>query len=176
MKTFTGLLLFFSFLILSSKVFAVGDSIKVIPSMSFNVTDVNGDETNFKVFLGKGPLLVNFWALWCEPCKQEMKAFMALSQKLREKGVSMVSINTDKVKSIAKVRAWVKSQGIMQPMLVDPDGNIATNQFSMESLPYSLLLKPDGTVFKKHIGFTAGDEVAIEKELDELVIELSSQK
>jgi hypothetical protein len=46
----------------------------------------------------------------------------------------------------------------------------------MESLPYSLLLKPDGSVYKKHIGFTAGDEVAIEKELDELLNELSEKK
>jgi len=144
--------------------------------MKFNVTDVNGEETTFNAFLGKGPVLVNFWALWCEPCKQELKAFMTLTEKLKEKGVSMVSINTDKVKSIAKVRAWVKSQGITQPMLVDPEGSIARDQFSMESLPYSLLLKPDGTVYKKHIGFTAGDEVAIEKELDELIVECSKQK
>jgi len=176
MKKFLVPLFFFSAIVFSGKVFATSDSIKVIPSMSFSVTDVNGDETSFKSFLGKGPLLVNFWALWCEPCKQEMKAFITLSEKLKEKGVSMVSINQDKIKSIAKVRAWVKSQGIIQPMLVDPDGAISRDQFSMESLPYSLLLKPDGTVYRKHIGFTAGDEVAIEKELDELVAELSNQK
>ena len=176
MKNFIAAFFLISSLSVSPKVFAHTDSTKVIESMNFSVTDVNGDEMSFKSFLGKGPLLVNFWALWCEPCKQEMKAFMTITEKLKARGVSMVSINTDKVKSIAKVRAWVKSQGITQPMLVDPDGNIANNQFSMESLPYSLLLKPDGKVYKKHIGFTAGDEVAIEKELDELIEELSEKK
>src|SRR5205807_2058223 len=87
----------FFILFLSSKIFASPDSVKVVESMNFAVTDVNGDETNFKNFLGHGPLLVNFWALWCEPCKQEMKAFIGLADKLKEKGVSMVSINTDKV-------------------------------------------------------------------------------
>src|SRR5438128_1694286 len=109
------------FVLVSARVFASTDSLKISESMNFAVTDVNGDETNFKNYLGHGPVLVNFWALWCEPCKQEMKAFIALSEKLKAKGVSMVSINTDKVKSVAKVRAWVKSQGISVPMLTDPD-------------------------------------------------------
>jgi peroxiredoxin len=176
MKSSLSFIVLIFCLVLSSKVFAVADSTKVIESMNFSVNDVNGDETNFKNFLGKGPLLVNFWALWCEPCKQEMKAFMALAEKLKEKGVSMLSINEDLIKSSAKVRAWVKSQGITQPMLVDPDGNISRDRFSMESLPYSLLLRPDGTVYKKHIGFTAGDEVAIAKELDDLLAELANTK
>jgi peroxiredoxin len=176
MKNIVSIFILFLSLFFSGKLFASADSLKIIESMNFSVTDVNGEDMNFKNFLGHGPLLVNFWALWCEPCKQEMKAFIALSEKLKSKGVAMVSINTDKVKSIAKVRAWVKSQGIMVPMLVDPDGTIATNQFSMESLPYSLLLRPDGTVYKKHIGFTAGDEVGVEKELNELVDELSEKK
>jgi peroxiredoxin len=176
MKNFLAAFLFLCVLISTTRIFAHADSTKVIESMNFRVTDVNGDETNFKNFLGKGPLLVNFWALWCEPCKQEMKAFMTLSEKLKEKGVSMVSINEDMVKSSAKVRAWVKSQGITQPMLVDPDGNISRDHFSMESLPYSLLLRSDGSVYKKHIGFTAGDEVAIEKELDDLITEIANPK
>ncbi|MEP7235326.1 MAG: TlpA disulfide reductase family protein [Ignavibacteriota bacterium] len=176
MKKNIAILLLLSITTFAGSSWAKSDSVNVVPSMRFEVTDVNGEEMNFKAFLGKGPLLVNFWALWCEPCKQEMKAFVALSEKLKEKGVSMVSINTDKVKSIAKVRAWVTSQGIKQPMLVDPDGDIARDRFSMESLPYSLLLRPDGSVYKKHIGFTAGDEVSIEKELEELVTELPGKQ
>ena len=176
MKNIAAAFLLFFLFASSTKIFASPDSTKVIESMNFTVTDVNGEELNFKNFLGHGPLLVNFWALWCEPCKQEMKAFITLSEKLKAKGVSMVSINEDMVKSIAKVRSWVKSQGIMQPMIVDPDANISRDRFSMESLPYSLLLRPDGTVYKKHIGFTAGDEVNIEKELDDLVSELEKKK
>ena len=45
----------------------------------------------------------------------------------------------------------------------------------MESLPYSLILNPNGSVYKKHTGFTAGDEVAIEKEIEELVHSLGAK-
>ncbi len=162
-------------LFIGSNASAHSDSVKVAENMKFNVQDVNGEENTFSHYLGKGPLLVNLWALWCEPCKQEMKAFIALSDKLKDKGVSMISINTDQVKSLAKVRAYVKTQGVKYPVLVDPDGSIARDQFAMESLPFSLILRPDGTIYKKHIGFTAGDEVQIEKELDELSAQLGSK-
>src|SRR5579863_6665849 len=91
------------------------DSVHVLDNMKFNVTTVKGDEVSFRDFLGKGPLLVNFWALWCEPCKQEMKAFKVLSEKFKSEGVSMVAVNTDQVRSIAKVRAFVATQGIDFP-------------------------------------------------------------
>jgi peroxiredoxin len=148
------------------------DSVQVLDNLKFDVKTVKGEEINFKEFLGKGPLLVNFWALWCEPCKQEMKAFKVLTDKFKAEGVSMVSINTDQVKSLAKVRAYVATQGLNFPVLVDPDGNIARDIFSMESLPYSLILMPDGTVYRKHIGYTAGDEKTTENEIVALIAKL----
>jgi peroxiredoxin len=151
------------------------DSVQIVDNLKFNVRTVKGEDVNFKDFLGKGPLLVNFWALWCEPCKQEMKAFKALTEKFKAEGVSMVAINTDQVRSIAKVRAYVATQNLDFPVLTDPDGNIGRDIFAMESLPYSLILMPDGTVYRKHIGYTAGDEKTTEREVMELVEKLKKK-
>lgn len=147
---------------------ATKSEVKVIDRMNFTVQTAGGEEVNFKDYLGKGPVLLTFWALWCEPCKQEMKTMKAVIERLKEKGISMVAVNTDKVKSLAKVRAYVTTQEIHIPVLVDPDGSIARDMFAMESLPYSLILNPDGSIYKKHVGFTPGDEVAVEQELLEL--------
>jgi peroxiredoxin len=152
------------------------DSVKIDDKLTFTLTDVKGNDVKFSDYLGKGPLLVNFWALWCEPCKQEMKAFKALVDQFKTQGVSMVAINTDQVRSLAKVRAYAATQKLDFPVLTDPDGSAARDIFSMESLPYSLILMPDGTVYRKHIGYTAGDEKTTEKELTELVEKLSHPK
>jgi peroxiredoxin len=167
MKTF---LLFILFAI-SSPAIASVDSLILDKTVDFTVQTIDGEDVNFKSFAGKGPLLVNFWALWCEPCKQEMKAFNLLVDKYKEQGVSMVSINTDKIRSIAKVRAYIKAQGYSFPALLDPDGSIASDKFSLESLPFSLVLTANGKIYKKHIGYTAGDEVQVEKEIIELLKE-----
>jgi peroxiredoxin len=151
------------------------DSVRIQDNLKFNVKTVTGDEINFKDFLGKGPLLVNFWALWCEPCKQEMKAFKTLTDRFNAEGVHMVAINTDQVRSVAKVRAYVATQRLDFPVLLDPDGEIARDIFSMESLPYSLILMPDGSVYRKHIGYTAGDEQETEKELVDLIASLKKK-
>jgi peroxiredoxin len=150
-------------------------AIKIAENMNFVLRDAKGEDVNFKSLLGKGPVLLNFWALWCEPCKQEMKAFKALTEKLKAQGVTMVAINTDKVKSVAKVRAYVTTQELDFPVLLDPDGGIARDLFAMESLPYSLILNPDGTVYKRHVGYTAGDEVKTEEALTELIEKLKSK-
>ncbi|HZK76311.1 MAG TPA: TlpA disulfide reductase family protein [Candidatus Kapabacteria bacterium] len=151
------------------------DSVRILDNLKFNVRTVTGDEVNFGTYLGKGPLLVSFWALWCEPCKQEMKAFKVLTDRFISEGVHMVAINTDQVRSVAKVRAFVATQRLDFPVLLDPDGDIARDIFSMESLPYSLILMPDGSVYSKHIGYTAGDEQATEKELVELIAKLKQK-
>lgn len=150
-------------------------AVKIAENMNFVLRDATGEDVSFKNLLGKGPVLLNFWALWCEPCKQEMKAFKGVVERFKEAGVSMVAINVDKVKSVAKVRAYVTTQDLNFPVLLDPDGAIARDVFSMESLPYSVILKPDGSVYKKHVGFTPGDEVKTEQELLELVEQLKKK-
>jgi peroxiredoxin len=169
MKVF-AYIVFMTLVLFSASSFAQNkDSVLVDKLMDFQVQNIDGEEVSFKSFIGKGPLLVNFWALWCEPCKQEMKAFNKLVEKYKDKGVTMISINTDKVRSLSKVRSYIKTQGYEFPVLVDPDGSIATEKLAMESLPYSLVLTKSGSISKKHIGFTAGDEATVEKEILEML-------
>lgn len=171
----SALILFTLLLSAPTSAVAQDGQVKVQENLNFVLRDAKGGDVNFKDLLGKGPVIVTFWALWCEPCKQEMKAFKGIIEKFKNQGVSLVAINTDKVKSLAKVRAYVTTQEIDFPVLLDPDGRIASDVFAMESLPYSLILNPDGTVYKRHVGYTSGDEVKTQQAITELLEKLNKK-
>ena len=147
---------------------ASADSVAVDAGLNFSVQDIDGNEQSFASYLGKGPVLITFWAMWCDP-KHELRVFKTLVEKFKDRGVTMIAINADKVKSLAKVRSFVKTQGIDVPVLIDPDGSIAQERFALETIPFSLILNPNGSVYKKHQGFCTGNESIVEKDIEELL-------
>lgn len=58
------------------------------------LTDLNGQPQNFAQWRGK-VLIVNYWATWCQPCREEMPGFSRLQDKYRDKGVQFVGISSD---------------------------------------------------------------------------------
>ena len=135
----------------------------------FSLRDVQGEDVAFDTLLGKGPVLLAFWASWCEPCKNELKAFQILGRKHRDRGLRVVAINIDKVKSLSKVKSYVTTQGFDFPILLDPSGDIARDIFSVESLPNSFLLRPDGTVKQRFGEYAAGFENEVERAFLDLI-------
>lgn len=58
-------------------------------------------------------LLVNFWATWCEPCREEFPAIVRLHQTYRARGLSVVTISMDEPESVAAIEDFLKSQGAL---------------------------------------------------------------
>lgn len=142
---------------------------KVQSKYKLNLRDVKGEDVSFDTLLGKGPVLLSFWASWCEPCKSELKAFQLLSNKHSERGLRVVAINIDKVRSLSKVKSYVTTQGFTFPVLLDPDGAVARDVFSVETLPNSFLLKPDGSLVKRFGEYHTGFEAEVEEALEALL-------
>ena len=155
--------LFYSLLLLSSTGATVAQE-----KPDFKVQTLKGEQIQLKELYAKGPTLIAFWALWCEPCKIELKALKSLYRKYQGKGFSLLTINQDSPKSVAKVRAFVASQEIPFDVVLDPNGELLQS-FNGQSVPYSLLYDTTGHVAAKHIGYKQGDEKQIENELQKLL-------
>jgi cytochrome c biogenesis protein CcmG, thiol:disulfide interchange protein DsbE len=142
---------------------------KVQSKYKISLRNVQGEDVALDTLLGEGPLLLSFWASWCEPCKSELKAFQLLSNKHSARGLRVVAINIDKVRSLSKVKSYVTTQGFTFPVLLDPDGSLARDLFSVETLPNSFLLKPDGAIAKRFGEYHTGFEAEVEEALGTLL-------
>jgi thiol-disulfide isomerase/thioredoxin len=138
------------------------------------VQTINGDEVSLKELILQGPVLVNFWALWCEPCKLEMKQLQFIYERYKNKGFTILAINQDNQKSISKVAPFISSQEYSFYVSTDPDGEVA-QQFNVQNIPSNLLFDMSGKVVYKALGYKPGDEKKIEDALDKLFSEKNDQ-
>ncbi len=115
--------------------------------------------------LGQGkPTIVSFWATWCKPCKEEMKAMWELYQKMGDR-FQYIAVSIDNTKTMAKVGPYIRSKGYTFPVLLDPNSEVFQT-LGGTNVPYALMFNADGTLHSKHDGFLEGDEAKIEEELN----------
>jgi peroxiredoxin len=117
-------------------------------------------------FSGK-TLLINFWATWCGPCRQEMPMLMDLQREFGAQGLQVVGIALDDVQN---VRSFVKRYGISYPILVGAADAMATSTAygNVEGvLPYSVLVDKDGIIRWQYTGEIQPEDVS--KLLSELL-------
>ena len=107
--------------------FCVGlvcDGVGVDARPDFRLGSNTGEIVTPEDFAGK-TLLINFWATWCAPCRQEMPMLMELQREYGEQGFQVLGIALDDVQS---VRDFVQQYGINYPILVGAADVMATNE------------------------------------------------
>lgn len=87
------------------------------------------------------PVLLNFWASWCEPCRTEMPALELLATRHESQGLQVVAINFRETD--AAVRRFVETTGLSLPVLRDPDG-AAAHAFGARVFPFSVGIHRQG--------------------------------
>lgn len=130
----------------------------------FELNDVEGNTVKLSSQIGKGPILIQFWALWCVPCKEEMNNNNKIYNKLKDRGFIYLAINEDQTKSSAKVKSYVESKEFKFSVLMDSDGKVFET-FGGQSLPFALLMNNNGEIMKTYTGFLPGDEIKLEEEI-----------
>jgi thiol-disulfide isomerase/thioredoxin len=125
---------------------------------------LDGSAETLSSYVQKGPVYVNFWALWCEPCKQELRAMKTLVNELPGDSFTLLAINLDSPKSLAKVRAFVRSQDYPFPIFLDSNEQLFRS-FNGQFLPFALLIDRQGNVISTRTSFLPGDEKEIKEEI-----------
>jgi peroxiredoxin len=114
------------------------------PAPAFQISSLDGNQVSLADFRGK-PVIVNFWATWCEPCKEEMPAMERLYQKHRAQGLVVLAVSNDSEGSTQRVARFIKESGFTFPVGLDPRMKVA-NLYRVRVLPSSLVIDRKGAL------------------------------
>lgn len=115
------------------------------PRPDFSMPDLTGTQRNIKEWDGK-VLAVNFWATWCEPCKQEIADFNTLQKQYGGKGFQFIGVALD---DLDAVQTYLKTSTIAYPVLIGADqaANVASHYGDDEGVvPYTAFINRKGQI------------------------------
>ena len=132
----------------------------------FKLPDINKKEVKLESLLNKGPVLIDFWATWCIPCKKSMTALNQLAEKYDSLTVVVISI--DAPKDVSKATSFLKSNNYKFVSLFDSDKKLA-KKLNVLNPPRTFILDKSGEIVLAHDGYEPGTEKIYEVKTRELL-------
>jgi len=103
-------------------------------------------------------LLVNFWATWCAPCREEIPDLNALQADLEDDGLRIIGVALDRQGREA-VEPFAEKLSIEYPIVIDADGTAESEFGPIPGLPTTVIVGPDGEITKRVVGIFPVDEM-----------------
>lgn len=121
-----------------------------IARMNFTLKDMDGRDVQLASFQGR-PVLVNFWATWCGPCKEEIPALIALADKYKGKNLAILGISVDDKPD--ELKKFAAENKMNYPVLVGLGHDDLLEAYGADvAVPISWFVRPCGIVVDKHAG------------------------
>jgi peroxiredoxin len=130
----------------------------------FTLASLQGQEQSLSDYLGR-PVVLNFWATWCPPCRAEIPHFQAAS--LKYNGQAAI-IGVDQGEPASLVFDFASGFGITYPLLLDPD-NAVNRQYRVVALPTTLFIDANGVVREVFTGII--NNAVLEDRIEQLLRE-----
>lgn len=131
----------------------------------FSLQSLDGATVSLAELRGR-VVLINFWATWCEPCKQEMPAMERLYQHHRDAGFELLAISVGEEE--APVRAFRDERSLTFPILLDPEKGVSA-AYQTYRFPETYLVDRQGVVVERYIGPRQWDHDAYRERVGRLL-------
>lgn len=125
----------------------------------WSLTSASGESRSLGDYKGE-LVLMDFWAVWCGPCRQVMPAMQRLHETYGERGLNVVGINTWEKASNNPVD-FMKSNGYTYELLLNGDG--VAEAYGVEGIPTFVLIGPDGELLHRAVGASRQNEQQLEQ-------------
>lgn len=120
----------------------------------FALSSLDGPNLRLSEYRGD-VVMLNFWATWCGPCRQEMPMLEEIYGRYRPAGFQLLGINVDGEPS--RARRMAEDLGVSFPLLIDTDKSVS-RLYDIRAMPVTVLIDRDGTVRHVHYGYRPGYE------------------
>jgi peroxiredoxin len=119
----------------------------------FELTTTAGDKVNLSTLRGS-PILVNFWATWCEPCRVELPGMELVYRDYQAKGLHILAVNLGESSDTAK--SWADEFGLTFDLLLDRNQQIAA-LYQLRGQPSTYVISPEGIITQIFYGPASQD-------------------
>jgi peroxiredoxin len=137
------------------------------PAPDFTLHSVGGSNLRLKEQRGQ-VVLLNFWATWCGPCREEMPHLNRLYEKYRASGFLLLGVNVDD--DVHNAAGTSNKLGLQFPVLLDTDKKVS-RLYQLSTMPSTVLIDRDGRVRYIHLGYKGGYEETYDRQIRELLRE-----
>lgn len=114
-----------------------------------------------------GPFLINYWATWCPPCRNEMAGLERIHRQYSALGLHVLCIAVDS--DAFMVSEFALKERLTVPIVLDPDGVLARREFRVSAYPTTFLLDRDGKVVTILIGERDWDSLEMRRQINVIV-------
>jgi peroxiredoxin len=114
------------------------------PAPDFTLSTPAGESIRLSDLRGQA-VLINLWATWCPPCRQEMPAIQRIYRDYRDQGFVVLAVNTTSQDDPFNIAPFVERYGLTFPVLLDETGEVSA-AYNLRSLPTSYFIARDGTI------------------------------
>src|ERR1700751_4264546 len=124
------------------------------PAPPFTLPARGGSNGGLPPDKGPGGVL-NFWASWCGPCRQEMPLLESIYKKYNRLGFTLIGVNVEPDSNAAN--EWLKQTPVSFPILYDPDSKVS-KLYDVPGVPSTVIIDRSGKLRVLHRGYKPGDE------------------
>ena len=124
------------------------------PAPAFDLASQGGKDVSLAQFKGQ-VVMLNFWASWCGPCRQEMPLLEGIYKKYNKLGFTMLGVNVEPDSNAAV--DWLKQTPVSFPILFDKDSKVS-KLYDVTGMPSTVIIDRAGKVRMLHHGYKPGDE------------------
>lgn len=128
------------------------------PAPDFELPDRFGTPIRLSALTGS-IVVINFWASWCQPCREEMPILQAISEKYTDQGLVVLGVNTTYTDSLDEALAFVDELKLTFPILFDETGEVGEEMYKVYGLPTSYWIDREGVIRSVQLGAMTEDQM-----------------